>query len=252
MIVQQQFIEQIKDHFSLNIYEIKIWTALLSRGIAAAGELSEISGVPRSRAYDVLESLERKGFIIMKVGRPIRYIAVPPEEILKRVKQTIQRDQNTQLRVLDGLKKTTVFSELETLHKQGIVKVDATELSGCISGRNNIYNFLKAEIDKAKKTVTFAATQEGYKRKMTFLRSNMNKAIKRGVKINVLTQNMNLSRESDAKVKKINHEARFVLVDDTTLVFMHLQDTKELHPSIDSAVWVKSSYFVKAVKKLIA
>jgi len=40
--------------------------------------------VPRSRCYDVLESLEKKGFIISKIGKPLKYIAVPPEEVVER------------------------------------------------------------------------------------------------------------------------------------------------------------------------
>ena len=94
MIVQKEFLKQIKDSFRLNIYEVKIWTALLSRGIATAGELSDISGVPRSRSYDVLESLERKGFIIMKIGKPIKYIAVQPEEVMQRVERDLDHESN--------------------------------------------------------------------------------------------------------------------------------------------------------------
>ena len=50
MIVQDHFLKKLRAAFDLNIYEVKIWTALLSRGVAAAGELSEIGDVPRSRA----------------------------------------------------------------------------------------------------------------------------------------------------------------------------------------------------------
>ncbi|MEK6816001.1 MAG: helix-turn-helix domain-containing protein, partial [Nanoarchaeota archaeon] len=81
MIVQESFLKKLRSAFDLNIYEVKIWTALLSRGVASAGELADISGVPRSRSYDVLESLEKKGFVIMKLGKPIKYLAVKPEEV---------------------------------------------------------------------------------------------------------------------------------------------------------------------------
>ncbi|MBW2966761.1 hypothetical protein KY342_06680, partial [Candidatus Woesearchaeota archaeon] len=74
MIVQKEFLNKLKD-FGLNTYESKLWTALLSRGVSTAGELSDIANVPRSRSYDVLESLEKKGFIIMKLGKPIKYMA---------------------------------------------------------------------------------------------------------------------------------------------------------------------------------
>ena len=97
MIVNEEFLKKIRSSFDLNIYEAKVWTALLSRGIAAAGELADISGVPRSRSYDVLENLEKKGFIIMKLGKPIKYIAVQPEEILKRLKNKMETDAKVQI-----------------------------------------------------------------------------------------------------------------------------------------------------------
>ena len=64
MIVKEEFLSKLRLYFSLNLYEVKIWTALLSRGVSTAGELSDIANVPRSRSYDVLESLEKKGFTI--------------------------------------------------------------------------------------------------------------------------------------------------------------------------------------------
>src|SRR3989344_1256969 len=69
MIVKEEFLSRLRKIFDLNLYEVKVWTALLSRGTSTAGELSSISDVPRSRTYDILESLEKKGFIIMKLGK---------------------------------------------------------------------------------------------------------------------------------------------------------------------------------------
>ena len=61
MIIKQELVKKIRDYFSLNIYETKVWLALLSKGVASAGEIAEMSGVPRSRTYDVLERLEKQG-----------------------------------------------------------------------------------------------------------------------------------------------------------------------------------------------
>ena len=44
MIVQKEFLSKLKD-FGLNTYESKLWTALLSRGVSTAGELSDIANV---------------------------------------------------------------------------------------------------------------------------------------------------------------------------------------------------------------
>ena len=72
MIVKEEFLSKLRTYFSLNLYEVKIWTALLSRGVSTAGELSDMANVPRSRSYASLESLEKNGFVVMKFGKPIK------------------------------------------------------------------------------------------------------------------------------------------------------------------------------------
>ena len=104
MTVKQELLLKLKQDFRLNIYEAKIWAVLLSRGIATAGELADLSGVPRSRCYDVLESLEKKGFIIMKIGKPIKYISIKPEEIVERVKKDLYEDTELSLKMIEDIK----------------------------------------------------------------------------------------------------------------------------------------------------
>jgi len=120
MIVKEEFLKRLRADFDLNIYEVKIWTALLCRGLATAGELSDISQIPRSRSYDVLDSLEKKGFVMMKLGKPIRYIAIEPNEIIRRVKDKIKEKSESRMVSLEKIKKEEIFDELELLYKQGI------------------------------------------------------------------------------------------------------------------------------------
>ena len=120
MIVKEEFLSKLRRYFSLNLYEVKIWTALLSRGVSTAGELSDIANVPRSRSYDVLESLEKKGFVIMKLGKPIKYIAISPKEVVERVKKNMKAESDAKVKRLEDLKNTEVLGELNTLHTQGI------------------------------------------------------------------------------------------------------------------------------------
>jgi len=37
MIVKEEFLSRLRRFFNLNLYEVKIWTALLSRGVSTAG-----------------------------------------------------------------------------------------------------------------------------------------------------------------------------------------------------------------------
>src|SRR3989338_7854146 len=124
MIVKEAFLKKLKASFNLNIYEVKIWTALLSKGVSSAGELSDISNVPRSRSYDVLESLEKKGFVVMKIGKPIKYLAVEPKEVIERVKKNLKLTADERIKMLDKVKSGNTYRELELLHTQGIENVD--------------------------------------------------------------------------------------------------------------------------------
>ena len=170
MIVKEEFLSKLRRYFSLNLYEVKIWTALLSRGISTAGELSDIANVPRSRSYDVLESLEKKGFVVMKLGKPIKYIAVPPQEVVERVKKNMREEANEKVKRLENLKSTDVLGELNTLHSQGVDLVEPTDLSGSLRGRHNLYNHLELTIKNAEKSVTIMTTTQGLMRKVEGLK----------------------------------------------------------------------------------
>jgi sugar-specific transcriptional regulator TrmB len=70
MIGSQEVLDALKN-IGLNLYERKIYLALLAKGVATAGVVSEIAKVPRSRSYDVLESLADKGFVVAQSSKPI-------------------------------------------------------------------------------------------------------------------------------------------------------------------------------------
>ncbi|MBW2979960.1 hypothetical protein KY360_00905 [Candidatus Woesearchaeota archaeon] len=255
MIVKDEFLSKLRRYFSLNLYEVKIWTALLSRGVSTAGELSDIANVPRSRSYDVLESLEKKGFVIMKIGKPIKYIAVPPQEVLERVKKNVKEDAKEQLKRLDQLKGTEVIGELNSLHSQGIELVEPSDLSGSLRGRHNLYNHLELAIRNAEESVTIMTTTQGFMRKIEGFKPTFEKLKKRGVKIRIAAP---ITKEAQATLKEIagvaevrhtNAKSRFCIVDGKELVFMILDD-KEVHPTYDVGIWVNTPFFANALENM--
>ncbi len=255
MIVQQEFLKKIKD-FGLNSYEAKIWTALLSRGVSTAGELSDIANVPRSRSYDVLESLEKKGFIIMKIGKPIKYIAVPPEEVLERVKKHIKEDADKQAHVLDELKGTDVLDELKSLHTKGVDLVEPTDLTGALKGRVNAYNQLDLMIKNAAESVVLVTTEDGLPRKADALGRALKKAAERGVAIQVAAPLTEKNKDAASQLSSIadvrhldNVDARFCVADGKEAMFMLLDDN-EVHPSYDVGVWFSAPYFATALQNM--
>ena len=254
MIVQKDFLGKLKD-FGLNSYEAKLWTALLSRGVATAGELSDIANVPRSRSYDVLESLERKGFVVMKLGKPIKYIAVPPSEVVERVKKSVKEDAQRQEKVLDDLKKSDVLRDLSDLFKQGIDLVEPADITGAVRGRGNLYSHLSSMFKNADKKITIVTTEHGLARKADSLKNALSKAKDRGVKIKIIsTKAKHISKVQNlsklAQIKYVDSvPARFVVVDGKQVTFMVLDDAST-HPNYDFGVWVDYSQFAKAFDNL--
>jgi HTH-type transcriptional regulator, sugar sensing transcriptional regulator len=252
MLVQKDFLDKIKD-FGLNSYEGKIWTALLSRGVSTAGELSDIANVPRSRSYDVLESLEKKGFVIMKIGKPIKYIAVPPKEVIERVKKRLVQDAEYKQKVIAELNESEILDELTLLHNQGVELVEPTDLAGSVKGRDNIYNHLELMINSACESVIMVTTEQGFLRKAHELKKVLSKAKERGVIIRIAVPITNKTKDVVNELKDIAEirnmeevKARFVVIDEKELIFMLLDDEK-VHPTYDVGIWVNTEFFTNAL-----
>ena len=255
MIIKEEFLSKLRTYFSLNLYEVKIWTALLSRGVSTAGELSDIANVPRSRSYDVLESLEKKGFVVMKFGKPIKYMAVPPVDVVERVKKHMKSEADRKIKRLDDLRNTEVLDELRTLHEQGIELVEPNDLSGSLKGRHNLYNHLDLMIKNAENSVTLMTTSQGFLRKIEGLKSTLEKVKKRGVKIRIAApltkENADAYKEvsSVAEVRHTDAKGRFCVVDSKEVVFM-VMDDKDVHPTYDVGIWVNTPFFAGALDNL--
>ncbi|MAG78758.1 hypothetical protein CMI40_00070 [Candidatus Pacearchaeota archaeon] len=256
MIVKDEFLSRLRKIFDLNLYEVKVWTALLSRGTSTAGELSNISDVPRSRTYDILESLEKKGFIIMKLGKPIKFVALKPEEVVERVKKNMMKHAQERTKRLEKLKGDDVLQELSTLFTQGIKFVEPSNLSGSLKGRQNLYNHLDMMIRDAESTITIVTTKEGLNRKFEALMPSLEKCKKRGVKIRIAapvnSNNLKVAKDFKkvAEIKNLEKmKARFVIIDSNQLMFMLLDDEK-FHSNYDLGVWINTDFFAQTLEQL--
>ena len=253
MIVKKEFLNKIKD-FGINSYEAKIWTALLSRGVSTAGELSDIANVPRSRSYDVLESLEKKGFVIMKIGKPIKYIAVPPSEVLERVKKNLREEADQTVQMIDQLRGSEILDDLTKLHENGVSLVDPTDMSGAVKGRDNLYDHLQMMIKDAEESVILVTSADGLDRKAEYLIRSLKKAKEKGVKI-MISANVNKETEAIKEIRKIAEikdlklNGRFCIIDGTSVLFMLTNDV-DVHPSYDVGVWINTEFFAQTMTEM--
>lgn len=250
MMLKQDLINKIKDYFSLNIYETKVWLALLTKGVASAGEIAEISRVPRSRTYDVLETLEKKGFAIIKIGKPVKYIGVKPKMILERLKGNIRKDAEERLKYMLKIRETEEFSSLEDLYKEGINPVEREELSASLRGKSNISNYLKEIIHEAEKEVIVCTIAEEIKAKSALFKKTFDFLKKQNIKIKIALSGDSslinqLAKDMNIKIKKINIDSKFFIIDRKEMLFYLSKDKEE-----DTAIWLNSEFFASAFAAL--
>ena len=258
MIMKTEFLNRVKD-FGLNSYEGKLWCALLSRGVSTAGELSDIAGVPRSRSYDVLESLERKGFIITKLGKPFKYLAVSPSEVIERVKKNVNEEAQNSIANLNNIKTTQLLEDLELLHSTGVESIDPTELSGYIKTRSGIHNHIGKMLKDSQKDFTISCSAAELIKIHKSLEKNFSDAQKNKIDIKALIPSYTEKQVKDLdKVKKhcnIKIEEseihRFALSDNQQLLFM-LQDDSKVHSIYDTGIWIHSTFLGTSFSGLFA
>ncbi len=253
MVVSNKTLDMLKT-IGLNKYERNLWGALLSRGASTAGELSDISNVPRSRCYDVLESLESKGFIIIQPGKPMRYVALHPREALSRVKKRIVEQATETSEKIERLLKSDAIKELDKLYKDNIKVMRPEELTGALKGRYALMQQMETMIKNAKKSINVVTTEDGLKELFENHGNILKKAADTGVKIQIaapITKNTaemvktiskysNIRNMNDAEI--VGKLAGRVCIVDGQEFLVSLTDDAKTHPTQDIAFWTQSQH----------
>lgn len=156
----------------LTDYESQAYLSLASLISANAFEISEASGVPRSRTYDVLKSLQKKGFVDITRGKPLKYSVVPPQDVFERSRQDI-KDQMEEAE-----------SEIKTIYEDQIPKFQAP--IWLIYGTDKIVKKEIEIISRAKNTLHIAAGLM-FQDEIPKLDEGLQKALKRGVQTRIIS-----------------------------------------------------------------
>lgn len=136
-------IHLLKD-FNFTESETKVYIALLKQGPATGYEISKHSTVPRSKVYNILETLINKGCIVVsKQTNPMNYSAVPINEFIENIKFNLN---DSLAEVKEELKS---YSQTMDLEKFWYIK-----------GYKNIFNKCKHLLNRAKREVYIQVWKE--------------------------------------------------------------------------------------------
>ena len=192
----------------------------------------------------------------MRLGKPIKFVALKPEEVIERVKKNLMRNAQEKSKRLEKLRGDEVLEELSTLFTKGIKFVLPSDLSGSLKGRQNLYNHLDMMVSDAEKSITVVTTAEGLNRKFEALMPSLEKCKKRGVRIRIAAPIDNNNKKIAKELKKVAEvknldkiKARFMIIDSTQLMFMLLDDEK-FHPNYDVGIWINTQFFAQALEQM--
>ncbi len=248
MIVATEVLDALKG-IGLNLYERKIYVSLLAKGIATAGEVSGIAKVPRSRSYDILESLADKGFVVLQPSKPIKYVALEPNDALERVKFNLEKKHSERQERIDKLAASPILTQLETVYKEGLSLVQPFDMTGTIKGKDAVNQHTRALFKKAKDKITIVTTKNGLSELHASQHTILKKIAKKGVKIKIYAP---LDKESPdfsgvAEVKHIEQPTGRMFTIDNEHVVLALTDGDKTHPSQDVVFWAQSPHVVKDI-----
>jgi sugar-specific transcriptional regulator TrmB len=252
MIIKPELVKRIKEYFNLNIYETKVWLALLSKGIASAKEVADISGVPRSRTYDVLESLEKRGFAITKIGKPVKYISVKPVEVIEKMKNETLQEAQERVKSLSTLKETAEYVELQQLHNVGILPIKSTDIKGSLKGRANIVSGLRELVENTEKELLVCTSVLDFEDKSRVLLPALEKLAKNNIRVKLVLSGdvekiKKISSKLSVKSRQTESKARFFVVDKKEVLFMVTPENAEE----EMGVWLNSPFFSESLSNIV-
>ncbi len=135
-------------------YEIACYLTLAAQHPINGSQISRISGMARSRVYDVLRNMVRKGFV-MEVGDGL-YVPLPPEELYKRLQRKFDDSLQRLKEQLNGNSAEASYEFIWMIRGYELVIAKAREM--ITAAQKELYvrlfpesgNRLQKELEKAR------------------------------------------------------------------------------------------------------
>ncbi|WFO75629.1 TrmB family transcriptional regulator [Desulfurococcaceae archaeon MEX13E-LK6-19] len=218
----------------LNKYEAKAYIALLIRGIATASEISDLSGIPYTRVYDVLSSLESKGFIVSVPGRPMKFQALDPDIALRNLLELHKQKVLSELQVFERNAKKA----LETLSR---LKPGSREYEKiiCLRGKVSIMNFIRQLIRRASRNIIEIRTSSAPK---IISKDMLNEIKKEEINISTIT----------IGAKDENNQITLVIIDDIVVMYEPHENIPETMGEYDRAIIIQSKPLANILLYLVS
>ncbi|MGY5879741.1 MAG: helix-turn-helix domain-containing protein [Candidatus Thorarchaeota archaeon] len=151
--------------------EAKAYHSLVKQGRSSARVIAEDSGIPRSKVYETLESLEKRGIVKKVTGtNPTEFDPAPVDAALDHLEEKVKGSASSARKVLKGL--------------QALRDTESKEFAWAVEGMEQVIVGMRTAIEEAQEYVYIASASPDL---LGRLRGAFSNAKNRDVKIEVFT-----------------------------------------------------------------
>jgi sugar-specific transcriptional regulator TrmB len=232
--------------------EAETYVFLAAMGPTSASTVAKRFNYNRMKAYRLLKNLEEEGLVHSVVGRPVRYVVAPIEEIVNnRIDEAAKR--------LSELKKSqpTIIEEIRKLETKEQRELDEPRFR-IYQGRQRVYELLASMCDRAENKLRLITTPKDLLRLSLWgLDDRFSDLTDGGKSVQLLTSvnetNLReieeLSKRIDVRHMVIQTPIRFALIDEEeTLSSVAMDDSMSMTTQNDTGLWTNSQSFVSTMK----
>lgn len=232
----------------LTYLQAKTYSTLTKLGNSTVKEISAVSNVARQDVYRILPILEKMGLVEKIIANPTMYKAISTKEgfflLLENKAQEFSEVKQKTMDLIEG------FHE-----KDCKVTLQEEEQFTLVSSKKLHWKKVETEFSKAQNRIDIMGKREGLMAWFFKNRQNTEKAIKKGVKIRVITEKGNKSIQSLSPIFYNNDlfEVRYVssIIPIKTVIYdgnklnMYIRPThdNEITPSL----WSSNTQLLKVI-----
>jgi len=227
----------------LNKYEAKVYLTLIGEGISTAKNISDITGIPYGKVYEIINSLATKGFCNILPSKPMKCQAISPKEAIKNTKKDAENK-------FEKLEKH-VLNELEPMFTESKRFVEPKGVFWIINGRANVVKKIDELIQKAQKSICVHCSSNSLSR-LILHKELLQEAKNRGVSLSiagVITKEIieEIKSLGFCDIRKVKSaENNYISIDNKeSLIIEPIPDDDNIMYGRDLGIWVSSPSFTK-------
>ena len=230
----------------LNKYEATVYLTLVSEGISTAKNISDITSIPYGKVYEVISTLEGKGFIKTLPSKPMKCQAIHPKDVVNITRNKFQEKYHKL--------ESQIVNELAPLFEESRKFNEPKSVFWAINGRANVNNKIEEMIKKAQQNICFFISENGLKR-LVIHKEQLEDAKSRGVKISIIGP---VTKENIEDIKSLDFcELRHIKEAPSHLISVDGKECLMVEPVPDDdnilygrdlGVWITSNPFTQLLE----